>query len=226
MQPIDLITGILAFLFTLMIFSYVLADNPVFRVAVHIFIGVSAGYVVAVIVHQVLLPRLVTPLITGSMAERLLLIFPLLLGLSLLFKLSRQTAVLGNVAMAFLVGAGAAVAITGAVTGTLFPQISAATGQFDMGQVGGLGAFAEQLTYAAIGLLGTVVTLVYFQFGVRASSDAQTPGRRNAIMRILAYLGQIFVAITFGALFAGVFAAALTALIERIDFFINFFTRF
>jgi hypothetical protein len=223
---LDLITGVIAFVFTLMIFSYVLSDNPVFRVALHIFIGVSAGYVAAVVWHQVLIPRLVEPLISGSLAQRLLLIVPVLLGLSLLFKVSQRTASLGSAAMAFLVGTGAAVAITGALTGTLFPQFMAAIGQFDTSQSTDLGTTAEQIAYALLALVGTAVTLVYFQFGVRNKGEAQTPGRRNMVIRILAYLGQIFVAITFGALFAGVFAAALTALIERTDFVINLFTGF
>ncbi len=222
---LDLITGVIAFVFTLMVFSYVLSDNPVFRAALHIFIGVSAGYAAAVTWHQVLVPRLVEPLINGSMVERGLLVIPVLLGLSLLFKVSQRAASLGSAAMAFLVGTGAAVAITGALTGTLFPQFMAAIGRFDMSRSSGLAA-AEQLAYASVALLGTAVTLVYFQFGVRDKSETQTSGRRNTVIRILAYLGQIFVAITFGALFAGVFTAALTALIERTDFIINLFTGF
>ncbi len=223
---LDLITGIIAFVFTIMVFSYVLSDNPIFRVALHIFIGVSAGYAAAVVWHQVLIPRLVEPLMRGSLLERLLLVIPVLLGLSLLFKVSQRAAPLGSLAMAFLVGTGAAAAITGALTGTLFPQFMAAIGQFDLSRSPDLGGMAEQFSYALVALVGTIVTLVYFQFGVRDKSEAQTSGRRNALMRILAYLGQIFVAITFGALFAGVFAAALTALIERMDFIVNLFTGF
>jgi hypothetical protein len=223
---LDLITGVIAFVFTLMVFSYVFADNPVFRAALHIFIGVSAGYVAAVVWHQVLMPRLVEPLVNGSLTQRLILVVPVLLGLSLLFKVSQRAAPLGSAAMAFLVGTGAAVAITGALTGTLFPQFMAAIGQFDLSGSPDLGLMAEQFSYALVALVGTVVTLVYFQFGVRDKSETQTSGRRNALMRILAYLGQIFVAVTFGALFAGVFIAALTALIERTDFIINLFTGF
>ncbi|MEW5829156.1 MAG: hypothetical protein AB1846_09735 [Chloroflexota bacterium] len=223
---LDLITGVIAFVFTLMVFSYVLSDNPVFRVALHIFIGVSAGYAAAVVWHQVLLPRLVEPMLNGSLAERLLLVIPVLLGLSLLFKISQRAAPIGSPAMAFLVGTGAAVVLTGALNGTLFPQFAAAVGQFDMSRSPDLGSMAEQFSYALVALVGTIVTLVYFQFGVRDKSETQTTGRRNALMRILAYLGQIFVAITFGALFAGVFTATLTALIERTDFIINLFTGF
>ena len=47
-DQINLFTGVISFLFTLLIFSYVLGDNPLFRVAVYIFIGVSAGYIAVV----------------------------------------------------------------------------------------------------------------------------------------------------------------------------------
>jgi len=35
-------------------------------------------------------------------------------------------------------------------------------------------------------------------------------------------IGQSFIAVTFGVLFAGIFSAALVALIERFEFIVNF----
>ena len=75
---LDLITGIVAFLFTLFIFSYLIGDNPLFRLAVYIFVGVSAGYVAAVAYRQVLWPDLFFPLLTGSIAQKALLVNPLI----------------------------------------------------------------------------------------------------------------------------------------------------
>ena len=63
----DLITGVLGFLFTILIFSYLLGDNPLFRIGTYIFVGVVSGYVAAVAVWQVIYPRLVYPMIHGSM---------------------------------------------------------------------------------------------------------------------------------------------------------------
>lgn len=62
----------LGFLFTILIFSYLLGDNPFFRLAIHIFIGVSAAYVALVTINNVLIPRLIIPLINGTQGERLL----------------------------------------------------------------------------------------------------------------------------------------------------------
>lgn len=77
---LDLIMASVSFLFTLMVLSYLMGDNPLFRLAIHIFIGVSAGYAAAVAWHQVLSPKLIQPLLSGGLLESTLFIVPLLLG--------------------------------------------------------------------------------------------------------------------------------------------------
>jgi hypothetical protein len=49
--------------------------------------------------------------------------------------------------------------------------------------------------------------------------------RRNPLVNILAWIGRGFIAVTFGVLFAGVYMAALTALIERMDSIRTFFLQ-
>jgi hypothetical protein len=80
------------------------------------------------------------------------------------------------------------------------------------------------LANATIILVGTLTTLIYFHFGVRSRPEqaAQVqPAQRPAFVEALARIGQVFIAITFGSLFAGVYAAALAALVERLSFLIN-----
>jgi hypothetical protein len=72
--------------------------------------------------------------------------------------------------------------------------------------------------------VGVLTTLVYFHFGTRPATD-QPPQRRTWI-EALAQVGQIFIAIALGMLFAGVYAAALTAFIERLRFLIDFVRPF
>ena len=209
---LDLITASISFLFTLMVLSYLVGDNPLFRLAIHIFIGVSAGYAAAVAWHQVLSPKLIQPLLFGGLLESILAIVPLLLGALLLMKLSPRTARLGNPAMAFMVGAGAAVAVGGAVLGTLFPQILASINLFDL-------KTPERLFEGSIILIGTLTTLTYFHFGAKATPSGPQRGR---LVDALGGIGQVFIAITFGVLFAGAYAAAMTALIERLNFLWTF----
>ena len=206
---IELITGIVSFLFTLLIFSYLIGDNPLFRVVIYIFVGVSAGYAASVAWHHVLWPKLFEPLFFGTMQQRLLLVVPSLLGLLLFAKLSPRSARLGNPAMAFLVGTAAAVAIGGAVFGTIIPQSLASIDLFDPTSGGSL---VEHLFEGSIFLMGTISTLVYFQFsGHKTSTGVQ----RSKLVSGVAWIGKLFIAVTFGVLFAGAYAAALTALIER-----------
>jgi hypothetical protein len=213
----DLITGIVSFLLTLMILSYLIGDNPLFRAAVYIFVGVSAGYAAAVAWWQVLFPRLVLPLLTGGIFERFSALIALILGVLLLMKLSPRMGALGNPSIAFLVGVSAAVAVGGAVMGTIIPQTQASINVFN-----GLSAekyWLERLFFGTLMLVGTITTLVYFHFGARSTPDGP---QRSKLVIVLGWIGQIFIAITLGVLFAGVFAAAMTALIERLNFIWSF----
>lgn len=219
----DLVTGLISFLLTLMVLSYLIGDNPAFRVAIYLFIGVSAGYAAAIAWNQVLKPRLFMPLLQGGWTNLLLLV-PFILGLLMFTKLSPRIARLGSLPLAIIVGVGAAVIVGGAVLGTLFPQTMAVVNQFDLpplqeGFPGWLGKLGE----AALMLLGTVSTLVYFHFSAKAAPGGP---RRSKVIDVIAWIGQVFVAITFGVLFAGAFAAAMTALIERMSSLINFVSQF
>ncbi len=214
----EILAGLAAFLFTLMIFSYLIGDNPLFRIAVHVFVGLSAGYVASVAWWQVLWPRLILPLAFGSdPIQRALLSIPLLLCGLFLMKAWPSLARLGNPAMAMLVGVSAAVAAGGAVTGTLIPQVSATVNAFDLrASLSPL----ETLLNGSIILGGAVTTLAYFHFGARTTEEGTT--RRFVAVEMLAFLGSLFLALALGVLFAGVYSAALTAWIERLHFLWTF----
>jgi hypothetical protein len=68
---------------------------------------------------------------------------------------------------------------------------------------------------------GVIASLVYFHFGARATAEGAV--RRFQAIEILAVIGSVFVAIALGVLFAGVYSAALTALVERLHFLGSFF---
>lgn len=221
----DHITGVISFLFTILVLSYLIGDNPLFRIAVYIFVGVSSGYVAAVAWWQVIVPRLIYPLAYGSVPEKAITAIPLLGAVMILMKISPRLTGLARIAMAFLVGAGAAVIIAGALSGTLVPQISATIDAFDMNAASARNiSMVEVIFNGAFILAGTVFTLIYFHFGARPKADG--PIRRLGLIEISAWIGRIFIGITLGTIFAGVYAAALTALIERISSLINFLGNF
>jgi hypothetical protein len=217
----DLIAGIVAFIFTVMIFSYLIGDNPLYRFATYFFVGVSAGYIASVSFWQVLRPRLFNPLMSGTPDERVLAIIPLALAVLIFMKASPRLSKLGGPAMAYLVGASAAVAIGGAVVGTLLPQILATINFFDLRAAAAQNILMEVIVNGSLILAGTVTSLVYFHFGARTLQDGSI--HRTGLIELLAWFGRIFIAITLGVIFAGVYSAALTAFIERINFLITFF---
>ena len=212
-MPIEAISAIVGLILSLLIFSYLIGDNPLFRSAIYLFIGVASGYAAVVIWHQVLLPKLFQPLLSADPNQLLPVVVPLGLSVSLLAKLSPRISWIGSFAMAVLVGVGAATALSGAVIGTLIPQSRAAMETFSSLTVG-------RLLQGVVMLAGTVLTLAYFQFSATRAADGSV--KRIVIFDFLAWIGRIFIAITLGVLFAGVYMAALSAMIERLSSMINF----
>jgi hypothetical protein len=209
----DLIWGIIGFFLSVLVFSYLIGDNPLFRFAIHLFIGVSAGVVSVIILYQVLYPRLIVPFLTGSNTQRLMALIPLVLSLLLLFKVSPQMGRIGNIPSAYLLGAGAALTVGGVVLGTLIPQGLSAVTPFGKEYTTG-----EKLEGALI-LIAAISTLLYFYFGSRF--EIGKPLKRPAWIEWSARIGQVFILITLGAIFAGVYVTAITALSERLITFWN-----
>jgi len=218
-MSIEIISALVGFLLTLMVFSYLIGDNPLFRIAVYLFIGVSSGYAATVVMNYVLMPRL-SSLQVNDINQLILAIIPLLFGATLLAKLSPRISWIGNFAMAVLVGVGAAVAIGGALLGTLMPQLGAAIATFDIRSAGGGLQVASKLFQGVVMLGGTVFTLASFHFSAGRAADGVP--KRNPVIEGIAWVGRLFIAITLGVLFAGVYMSALTAMIERWSFVINF----
>jgi hypothetical protein len=216
----DLVAGIVAFVFTVMIFSYLIGDNPLYRIATYFFVGVSAGYIASVAFWQVLVPR-VSLVMSSEPDKQILAWVSLTLSILIFMKASPRLSKLGSPAMAYLVGASAAVAIGGAVFGTLLPQIWATINFFDLRAAVANNVVGEFIANGILILGGAVTSLAYFHFGARPSQDGTI--RRMRLIELLAWIGRIFIAITLGVIFAGVYAAALTAFIERINFLITFF---
>ncbi len=212
-----------SFALTVMVMLYLfVGDNALFRVVSYTFIGVAAGYVAVQILFQVLIPRLITPLLQGNF----LVALPLLLGFLLLLRLSPRLTFLGSWSMAVLVGVGAAVAIGGAVFGTIFGQVSGTLTLIpSVGEVGASisqGALTDRISQLGEGLfvlIGTICTLAYFQFGVANRPNMQP--QRARFVEGLSLVGQVFIGMTLGATFAGVYAAAISAFIERVGFLIK-----
>ncbi|HHS97063.1 MAG TPA: hypothetical protein ENK08_04065 [Chloroflexi bacterium] len=205
----DLIGGIVGAALTVLILSYVLfGDNPLYRLALYTLIGASVGYVVAIVVGTVVF-RVALPSLQQGGARPYSLLVPVVLGILLLFKGFPRWSALGNISTGFLVGVGAAVAMGGALLGTIIPQVGA-TGPISEWARGGASALGNGL----IVLLGTVCALLAFTFTLRRRSGLS--GMGASIVGFLGQIGRLFLLSAFGAVFAGTLIAALTVLVRRV----------
>jgi hypothetical protein len=212
-----------AIILTLFVFSYLLGDNVLYRLAEHIFVGVAVGYAVVVAFHNVLIPKLFSPTIDAVQAldggRLALLLTSLLLGLLLLTKFSRRAGFipwLGSFSLATLLGVGAALAIGGALLGTLLPQslATAEIAQYVEPYGPALGLFS-----GIVVLAGTIGVLLHFYFG--AGEEGHLAGLRNALVRSWGGLGRWFILVSFAALLAATFLSRLSLLIGRIQFVVD-----
>ncbi len=213
---LDLAIGIISFALTIMVFSYILGDNFFFKLAVYLLVGVSSGYTTVVLISKVIIPYLIRPVIDGSWQERLLALVPLVLSLLLVAMIIPRLTKAGSIPMAILVGIISALTIGGVTLGTIVPQM-----------LGTINLFSSTTLYqndgqtwirwadAVIMLIGVITTLLYFHFGLpkKESKDSEIKRPYENIGKI----GQIFIGITLGALFAGIYSTALMALISRIS---------
>lgn len=223
-----LIGPVVAMLLTIMVLSYLIGDNPLFRIASHLFIGVAAGYAGALAARSVLWPGLVQPILQAGLggliqpSAVLTLIVPALLALLLLLKVLPGASRLGTFSTAFLVGVGAAVVVGGAITGTLIPQSLAAMGTLNptvvAPQTGETGL--ERVLNVSIVLVGTLSTLAYFRFTLRKkpAASAAIASPITLLGRALSALGRSFIALAFGVMYAGALSGTLLILAQRIQF--------
>lgn len=216
----------LAFALTLMIFSYLLGDNPLFRIAEHLLVGLALGFAWVVAWHTVFLPRVLT--LIGSQ-DRLVVGYTLLGlmgGALLLLKArassSRLSSVISSIPLAYLFGVGAAVALGGAIFGTLIPQVEAT--MLSLQPTDYLVEYApDDVWYPVINaifiVVGTVCTLIYFTF--TAGGQSRLGRLRGGLVRVGAGVGRWFLMFTFGALFGSMVMSRVSLLVERITFLMN-----
>jgi hypothetical protein len=221
MNQIEVIGGMaLGFFFTVAILSYLLLDdNLLFRLGAYTLVGVSAGFLMAVMLSSVMLNQYLIPLL-GSPLEKLpILILLVVLGLMLFGRLDPRGSSLALIPMAFLVGVGAAVVVGGSLTGTFLPQaVAAAEPSLLPADAGGNLDILAMLENWCV-LIGTLTTLAYFHFSAQPRGGAE-PVRPPGIAQI-AQVGKFFLAITLGALYAGALLSALAILVERIYFVVQ-----
>jgi hypothetical protein len=233
-QLADPIGAIIGFVLTIMVLSYIIGDNILFRLAISIFIGAASGYAAVVILYNVLWYQVLVPVLqiftTGKFDNLVTyatrVVPAVILGIWMITKLSQRMARWGTPVLAFLTGIGAATVIAGAVRGTILPQVEASVNLLNVRTVPPeLSNLVGWFINGLVVLVGTVTTLIYFQFGIKPAEEG-APVKRSIILDYLSTVGQGFIVVTLGVLFAGVYLATLSALIDRVRFLWDVVIRF
>src|SRR5215210_2583279 len=113
-----LIGSIVAGLLTVMVFSYLLGANPLWRVAQSLLVGVSVGYVTLVLLTNIIAPqmaRVLTPAAGAPANDRWLAAVPVALGLLLFLRIAYPGAWPASLGLNLVVVVGAALALAGAL---------------------------------------------------------------------------------------------------------------
>lgn len=205
-----------AALLTLAVLSYPLGDNPAYRLAQHIFVGVAAGYAAAQAWNHVLAPRLAR--LAQAPADAWPYAVFAILGLLLLARGWRSLAALSSIPLGLLMGTGAALALAGALTGTLIPQVAASIVTLAPAAYGGgLRGWAYALD-AAFLLFCTLAVMAAFQYrrAERGPLRLWTSG-----VEALGRLGRLVIMVAFGAILAGSALSFFAVLQSRLDFLIH-----
>ncbi|RKU08801.1 hypothetical protein C6501_16075 [Candidatus Poribacteria bacterium] len=218
---------------TLCIYSFLYRDNPFYRFAEHLFVGISVGYLIVIGIHEGVIPLAWEPLSkamnalwteiigettpeTRKALRGLFRILPIAIGLLFFARLSPSHTWLIRIPIAILIGFGAGVAIPNVLQANIFAQTRgtiepfAAIGPFvDVPPEARLSTF--DIFGAILMVIGVICTLTYFFFSVE----------HRGPINWLSKVGIAFLMIGFGAAFGNTVMGRLALMIHRVGFLIN-----
>ncbi len=187
---------------TFCIFSFLYKDNPLYRFAEHLFVGVSVGYSISISYHNVLYPDLIVPLFKHG---QLLNIIPLLFGLCYFARFIPQVSWLIRLPMGLVLGFGAGASIPATLQASIIKQIQGAV------LTPNIFKHWDFFVWALITFIGLICVVTYFYFSKE----------RNKVTKLVAEGGVIFLMVGFGASFGYTVMARISLLIGRFQFLLR-----
>jgi hypothetical protein len=209
---------------TLIMYSFLYRDNPLFKIGENLYVGVSLGYFAVIEWTQFLRPLVYQPLFEAPTAAAfnnslLHLTVPVILGIMLLGQISRKHGWVSRYAYAILIGWGAGVAIPLYTNSYILQQLTAAVKPLQEAagpQATMAPAFSQAwlvgtagpVLGATVAMIGTVAVLFYFFFSVE----------HKKLGSAVSKLGIWFLMVSFGASFGYTVMGRLSLLIGRVQF--------
>ncbi|MCD6249866.1 MAG: hypothetical protein J7J98_06030 [candidate division Zixibacteria bacterium] len=191
---------LVAFL-TLALFSFMYKDNPIYRIAEHIFAGLTAGYQVGLIWDTIILQQVWVPMTSGQWW----VVIPGILGMLMFTRFSSKYSWVSRSSLAFVMGATAGIFLISELHGRVLPQI-----QDTMVSLSGEGGFGATMLSIII-VIGVISTLIYFYFSKE----------HKGALGVTARVGIWFIMISFGAHFGYTVMGRVSLLIGRMQFLIE-----
>jgi len=180
---------------TLCIYSFLYKDNPFYKFAEHLYIGVSAGYTIAITWHQAILRLIWTPL---KEQNNYYVLIPTFIGLLMFSRFIPKYRWLIRYPLAFMIRVGAGASIPRTMQSIIFKQISATLTPFNS-------------INTAIIVIGVLCTLIYFYFSIE----------HKGAVGVASKIGILFLMVSFGAAFGYTVMARISLLIGRTYFLLH-----
>ena len=193
---------IIAGILTLAILTFLYRDNPIYKMAESLLIGVSIGYTLVIVWSNTLVSLLFGPLFGDG---NLGLIVPFGLGLLMFARFIPRISGLTKIPIAVMIGSGAGIAIPTMLQQRTLKQIDATIAPLVSG---------GNIDWSAIVvLIGVICTMCYFYFS----------REHKGVMGSTARLGTYFLMIFFGATFGYTVMSRMSTFIGRVDFLLTDF---
>ncbi len=190
----EMIGNLIAAFFTLSIFSFLYKDNPFYKFAEAIFIGVSMGYAIPLAYEKAFIPFVYSPIF---LEHRFSIIIPSLMGILYIFRFSKNLSWLSRYPIVFgmaIVGMG----VPQAMHSSVLVQMRSSMLPID------------NINTALI-FIGTITILLYFFFSKE----------HKGLYGKVTNLGIWYMMIGFGASFGFTVMARISLLIGRIQFLVG-----
>jgi len=201
----EVLWTLLAGFMTLAIFSFLYRDNPLYKIAEHLSVGVSIGFLVVTYYNNVFKPKVWETIFTHGQIDYLI---PLALGLLLFTRFFPKVGWLSRWSLAFYIGGFSGLSIPSTLEGRVLQQTEGSIRSLYAEQAVGFWPTVLQSWDAIFLVVGTLACLVFFLFSVEHKGPV---GK-------LAYFGRLCIMAGFGASFGYTVMARVSLLIGRIQF--------
>src|SRR5436309_12966214 len=202
---------------TLFIFTFLYQDNPLFKLAEHLYVGVSVGYTIVKTYATVLIRLIYEPMVKQGDWS---LLIPLGIGTLMLERYLPNATWLSRIAFGFIVGVESGLAIPRIISSFILKQVEDTVRPL-ISIAQGAPTFTFNLLDPSsnlntiVLLIGVVSVLFYFFFSIEHTGP----------VRIAARTGILFLMIAFGAAFGYTVMARMSLLIVRFTDLVEFADR-